>query len=66
VGPVTEQVVEGNDPPLPRQPPSYWLRLFSSQTFSRMDTPTILKFKHSTPTCLWRWKRQSVPKRRYI
>jgi len=32
--------------------PSYWLRLFSSQTFSCMDNPTILKFSHSTPTCL--------------
>jgi hypothetical protein len=47
-------------------PPSYWLRLFSSQIFSRMDTPTILKFSHSTPTCLWRWNRQSVPKRLHI
>ena len=35
-------------------------------TFSRMDTPTILKFSHFTPTCLWRWNRQSVPKRRHI
>ena len=26
------------DPPLPRHPPSSWLRLFSSQTFSRRDT----------------------------
>jgi len=31
-----------------------------------MDTPTFLKPSHSTPTCLWRWNRQSVPKRRYI
>jgi hypothetical protein len=29
-----------------------WFRLFSSQTFSHMDTPTILKFSHSAPTCL--------------
>jgi len=49
-----------------RHPPYYWLRLFSSQTFSRVDTPTILKFSHSTPTCLWRWNRQSVSKRRHI
>jgi hypothetical protein len=28
--------------------------------------PNILKFSHSTPTCLWRWNRQSVPKRRHI
>jgi hypothetical protein len=34
------------------------LRLFSSQTFSRMNTPTFLKPSHSTPTCLWRWNRQ--------
>jgi hypothetical protein len=31
-----------------------------------MDTPTILKFSHYTPTCLWRWNRESVPKRRRI
>jgi hypothetical protein len=23
-----------------------------------MDTPTILKFSHYLPTCLWRWSRQ--------
>jgi hypothetical protein len=28
--------------------------------------PNILKFSHSTPTCQWRWNRQSVPKRRHI
>jgi hypothetical protein len=27
---------------IPRHSPSSWLRLFSSQTFSRMDTPIIL------------------------
>jgi len=54
------------DPPLPRHPPSSWLRLFSSQTFSRMDTPTILKFRHYLPTCLWRWNRQSVSKHGHI
>jgi hypothetical protein len=31
-----------SDPPLPCQPPSYWLRLFSSQTFSCINTPTFL------------------------
>jgi hypothetical protein len=31
-----------------------------------MNTPTFLKPSHSTPTCLWRWNRQSVPKRRHI
>ena len=52
--------------PLPHHSPSCWLRLFSSQTFPCKDTPTILKFSHSTPTCLWRWNRQSVPKWRHI
>jgi len=33
---------------------------------SHTDTPTILKFSHFLPTCLWRWNRQSVPKRRHI
>ena len=28
--------------------------------------PTIIKLSHSTPTCLWRWNRQSVPKRWHI
>jgi hypothetical protein len=28
-------------PPLSCHPPSYWLRLFSSQTFSRINTPTF-------------------------
>jgi hypothetical protein len=44
--------------PLPLHPPSYWLRLFSSKTFSRVDTTTILRFSHSAPTCLRRWNRQ--------
>ena len=39
-------------------PPSNRLKLFSSQTLSHMDTPTILKFSHYLPTCLWRWNRQ--------
>jgi hypothetical protein len=29
--------------PIHAHPPSYWLRLFSSQTFSRINTPTFLK-----------------------
>jgi len=37
---------------LSRHPPSNWLKLFSSQTLSRMDTPTVLKFSHYIPTCL--------------
>jgi len=31
-----------------------------------MDTPSILKFSHYTPTRLWRWNRQSVPKHWHI
>ena len=54
------------DLPLHRHPPSNWFRLFSSQTYSRMNIPTILKFSRYTLTCLWRWNRQSVPKRRHI
>ena len=33
----------GAGPPLTYHPPSYWLRLFSSQTFSRINTPAFLK-----------------------
>ena len=53
-----------SDLPLSCHPPSYWLRLFLSQTFYRTHTKTFLKPSHSTPTCLWRWNRQSVLKRR--
>ena len=40
-----------SDPPLPCHPPSYWLRLFSSQTFSRINTPTFsnLAILHTYP-----------------
>ena len=48
-------------------PPSYWLRLFSSQIFSRINTPTFLKpISFFTTTCLWIWNSQSVPRRRHI
>ena len=47
-------------------PPSYWCRLFSSQTCSCTNTATFLKPSHSTPTCRWRRNRQSFPKRRHI
>jgi len=30
-----------SDLPLPCHPPPYWLRLFSSQTFSHINTPTF-------------------------
>ena len=45
--------------PLPCHPPSHWLRLFSSQTFSHINTPTFLKPSHFfIPTCQWRWNRK--------
>jgi len=34
------------EPPLPCHPPSYWLRLFSSQTFSLYEYPNILNPIH--------------------
>jgi len=50
---------------LPWNPPSYLLRLFSSQIFSRIDTPTF-----SNPVILHNYPpmkiEQSVPKRRHI
>jgi len=52
VGPFTKQVMKGNDPKRGRG--------------QVCDTPTILKLNHSTPTCLWRWNRQSVPKRQHV
>jgi hypothetical protein len=54
----------GGSPP-PCHPPSDWLRLFSSQTFSRINTPTF-----STPVILQTYPpmkmEQSAPKRRHI
>jgi hypothetical protein len=40
-----------SDPPLPCHLPSYWLRLFSSQTFSCINTPTFsnLVILHTYP-----------------
>ena len=46
-----------SDPPSPCHPPSDWLRLFSSQTFSPINTPTFSN-PFFTPTHLWRWNRQ--------
>jgi len=37
-----------SDPLLICHLPSYWLRLFLSQTFSRINTPTFLKPGHSS------------------
>jgi hypothetical protein len=38
-----------SDPPLPCRPPSYWLRLFSSQTFSRTPAFSNLVILHTYP-----------------
>jgi len=40
-----------SDLPLPCHPPSYWLRLFSSQTFSHINSPTFsnLVILHTYP-----------------
>ena len=43
-----------------------WLENSVSQNFSHMNIREFLKPSHSTPTCLWRWNRQRVPKRRHI
>jgi len=51
------------DPPLPCHPPSYWLRLFSSQPFSRMNTPI---FPNPVILHLPAYEDGSVPKRRHI
>ena len=37
-----------HDLPLPCHPPSYWLRLFSSQAFACINTPTFLKSSHTS------------------
>ena len=47
-------------PPTLSPPSSYWLRPFPSQH------ALSLEFILYTPTCLWRWDRQSVPKHRHI
>jgi len=41
---------------------------FPSQTFSQYNTPNMspAQFILHAPTCLWRWNRQCVPKRRHI
>ena len=37
-----------SEPLLTGHPPSYWFRLFSSQTFSYINTPTSLKSIHTS------------------
>jgi len=50
------------DLPLHHHPPSYWLRLFSSQTFSRINSPTFLKPSHSSYLPAYEEGTHSVPK----
>ena len=54
-----------SDPPLPCHSPSYWLKLFYIQTFSRINTATFsnLVILHTYPPMKM---EQSVPKRRHI
>jgi len=47
-------------PPPLRHPPIFEPNLLP------LATQTILKCSHSSPTSLWSWNRQSVPKRRHI
>jgi hypothetical protein len=51
------------EPPLTCHPPSYWIRLFSNETFSRIHTPTFLKPSHSSHIPAYEDGRDSVPKR---
>jgi len=55
-----------SDPPLPCHPPSYWLRLFLSQTFSNINTRTFLKPIHSSHLPTYEDGTDSVPKCRRI
>jgi hypothetical protein len=54
-----------SDPPLPCHPPSYWLRLFSSQTLSRINNQHFSNLV-TLHTYLPMKMGQSVPKRRHI
>jgi len=55
-----------SDPPLPSHRPSYWLKLFLAQTFSRINTPTFLKPSQSSYLTAYEDGTDSVPKRRHI
>ena len=55
-----------SDLPLPCHPPSYWLRLFLSQTFSRINTPTFLKPSHTFYLPAYEDGTDSVPKHQHI
>ena len=52
--------------PIPTPSPSLLLPQAIFRPNLPLATQTILKFSHSSPTSLWRWNRQSVPKRRHI
>ena len=53
--------------PIPTPSPSLLLaQAIFEPNLLPLATQTILKFSHSSPTSLWRWNRQSVPKRRHI
>ena len=56
----------GYEPTLPCHTPSYRLKLFSSQTFSRINTPTFLKFRHTSYLPAYEDGTDRVPKRRHI
>ena len=54
-----------SDPTLPCHTPSYWLRLFSSQTFSHINIPTFSNLVTLHTYTLLKME-QSVPKRWHI
>jgi len=51
---------------LPCHPPSDWLWLFSSQTFSHKYSNFSQTQSFFIPTCLWRWNREIVLKHCHI
>jgi len=55
-----------SDLPLPCLPPSYWLTLFSSLTFSHINTPTFLKPSHSSHLLAYEYGTDSVLKHRHV
>jgi hypothetical protein len=50
----------------PRLPPPEGLRLFFEPNLFTYYTPLSQPQSHFTPTRLWRWNRQSVPKRWHL
>ena len=47
ISPTPPQPVSASEPPPTSHPPSYWLLLFSSQTFSCTNTATVLSSSHT-------------------